>query len=60
MQLLPKLNENSQAGFPILATWPKDDPETIKKFKNSIVAIYFRLPGKEPKFIKWPKIKFEH
>jgi hypothetical protein len=60
VQILPKINKNTQTGYPVVGIWPKDDPETIKKFKKSIIAVYFRLPGEEPKFIKKPDLDFEN
>lgn len=59
LRILPEIEKSSEiTGYPIFVPWSKDDIKTNEKYKNSIVAIYFRLPGKEPKFIKWPKIKF--
>ncbi|NCO27804.1 MAG: hypothetical protein COS15_02065 [Caldiserica bacterium CG02_land_8_20_14_3_00_36_38] len=59
IQAVAKIDKNSSAGFTLSFNYP-DKPERIKKFKQSIVAIYFRLPNKDPKFIRFPQPVFEN
>lgn len=59
IQAIPKIEKDASMGFPLSITFPPDETERIKKFKKSIIAIYFRLPNEDPKFIKFPEPVFE-
>ena len=53
IQAVPKIDDKSPMGFPLYFNYV-DKPENTEKYKQSIIAIYFRLPNEDPKFIKFP------